>query len=84
MFGTLINAAAVLVGSTFGLLIKRGLSKHLEETALGLVGLGVFIIGINGIVTSMLTADLLTGSFPYGRHRFGFQPGNSADCWVNG
>ena len=61
MFGTFVNAGAVLVGSAIGLMIKRGLSKHLEETALGLVGLGVFIIGINGIVTSMMTADLVTG-----------------------
>jgi uncharacterized membrane protein YqgA involved in biofilm formation len=61
MFGTFVNSAAILVGGAAGLLLRRGLSKQFEETALRLVGLGVVIVGLNGILSSMMTADSASG-----------------------
>lgn len=61
MTGTIVNAVVVVAGGLIGLLLKRGLSSQVEETAKKLVGLGVTIIGLNGVIVSMMTADARTG-----------------------
>ncbi len=61
MFGTIVNTAAAFAGGFIGLLIKKGLSKNIEEAALKMVGLSVAIIGLNGVIGSMFKADPVTG-----------------------
>lgn len=53
--GTIVNAISVIVGGMIGLLIRRGLPKKVEETAMKLLGLAVFLVGIEGVITSMVT-----------------------------
>ena len=48
MIGTLVNAAAIIVGTLVGLLIRRGVSQRLGETVMAGVGLCVLFIGIKG------------------------------------
>lgn len=61
MTGTLVNAAAVAAGSLIGLGLKKGLPKRIEDIANQAGGAGVFIIGLNGVLTSMLSSDTSTG-----------------------
>jgi len=46
--GTIVNVAAVLVGGTAGLVLKKLLSKRITDTVMQGVGLAVIIIGISG------------------------------------
>lgn len=55
--GTLVNGAAVALGGLIGLLIRKGLPERVEKTAMKLLGLAVFIIGLEGVVTSMITVQ---------------------------
>lgn len=53
--GTIVNGAAIILGGLLGLLIRRGLPPKVEQTATKLLGLAVFVIGVEGVLTSMLT-----------------------------
>lgn len=53
--GTIINAATVAAGGLIGLLLRRGLPKKVEQIAMQLLGLSVFLIGLEGVITSMVT-----------------------------
>lgn len=53
--GTIINCAAVLVGSLIGILIKGGLPKRFEETIFSSVGLAVMFIGLGGALSGLMT-----------------------------
>lgn len=55
--GTLVNGAAVALGGLIGLLIRKGLPERVEKTAMKLLGLAVFIIGLEGVITSMITVQ---------------------------
>lgn len=55
--GTIVNAAAVVLGALIGLKIRRGLPKKMEQTGMKLLGLSVMIIGLNGIISAMMTAQ---------------------------
>jgi len=61
MMGTIANALAIIVGGMIGLAFKRGLPKSVEENVPKFVGTGVIIIGLNGILTSMLSVNTQTG-----------------------
>lgn len=61
MTGTIVNAVAIVAGASVGLLFKKGLPKRIEENALKFVGIGVAILGLNGIIDAMITADTATG-----------------------
>jgi len=61
MMGTIANALAVIAGGLLGLAFKKGLPKSVEENIPKFVGTGVVIIGLNGILTSMLSTNLETG-----------------------
>lgn len=52
--GTIINVAAILIGTTVGILIKGGLSKRFEDTVTSAIGLCTMFIGISGAVAGML------------------------------
>ena len=49
LLGTLVNCGTVLLGSSFGLLFKKGIPKKQEEAIMKAVGLSVLLIGILGI-----------------------------------
>ena len=55
--GTIVNSMAVLLGGLLGLLIQRGLSKRIEEMAMKLRGVSVFLVGIEGVLSSMMVVD---------------------------
>lgn len=65
MTGTIVNAAAIAAGAAIGLLFKKGLPKRIEENALKFVGTGVAILGLNGVICAMVTADTATGLLSY-------------------
>lgn len=53
-FGTLIDAAAIIVGGLLGLTIGKRLTAHYQETMLKACGLSILFIGIGGAVSGML------------------------------
>ena len=55
--GTLINAALILVGGVIGLLFKKAVSKEMENSIHKATGVAVLVIGICGVLSSMLKAD---------------------------
>ena len=46
--GTLVNMAAILIGSGIGLLLKNGIPKRLQTTISSAVGLCVVFVGVTG------------------------------------
>lgn len=55
MTGTIVNAAAIIVGTLVGLLVKKGLPDEKEKAIMKIMGLAVMVIGINGVISSMFT-----------------------------
>lgn len=55
MTGTIINCAAIIGGGIIGLLIKKGINKSYESGINNALGIGVLIIGFNGVISSMFT-----------------------------
>ena len=53
--GALINAGAVIAGSTVGILLKNGLSDRFNQTVMQGLGLCTMFIGIGGALSGMLT-----------------------------
>ena len=52
--GTIINVAFVLVGTTVGLLVKKGIPERLQQTVISAVGLATCFIGVSGVLSKML------------------------------
>ena len=50
MFGVLVNAAAVIVGGSVGLLLKKGIPARIEKTVMAGLGLCTLAIGIQGAI----------------------------------
>ena len=57
LFGTIVNAAAIVAGGTVGVLVKKGIPSHLEEALHRAMGLAVIVIGMNGVITNMVTVN---------------------------
>ena len=57
MTGTLVNAAAVIVGGLIGLLFKKGIKKEYTDGINKALGLSIFIIGLNGVISNMITVE---------------------------
>ena len=55
--GTLINIAAILVGTTIGMIIKGGLPRRYEKIVMQSIGLSVIFIGVTGVITQMLVME---------------------------
>lgn len=55
--GTLINTAAVVVGSLIGMALKRGVSANMERILTQALGLCVVFIGAGSTLGAMLTVD---------------------------
>ncbi len=62
MLGTIANAAAIFVGGAVGLLLKKGIPERISLVMTQMCGLGIFLLGINGVVVSMIHADTKTGT----------------------
>lgn len=55
MIGTLINCAAILLGSALGLLLRRGMKESISKTVMQGVGLSVMLIGLTGAIKTSNT-----------------------------
>jgi uncharacterized membrane protein YqgA involved in biofilm formation len=61
LIGTLINTAAILVGSFIGILVRKGLPQRLKETVMQGLGLCVLVIGVLGAIkTNDMMAVILS------------------------
>jgi uncharacterized membrane protein YqgA involved in biofilm formation len=54
--GTLINAALILLGGVIGLVFKKAVSKEMEFSIHKATGVSVLVVGICGVLSSMLKA----------------------------
>ena len=61
MTGTIINTLAVIAGGCIGLCIKKGLPEHINQAVTYMLGLSTGIIGLNGILSTMLRVDPAAG-----------------------
>ena len=57
MTGTLVNCIAVVLGGLIGILLKKGIKESHAESINKVLGLAVLIIGINGVISNMFTAE---------------------------
>lgn len=64
--GTIVNTAAVLVGGTIGLFIKKGLNETLEKAITQMLGLSTVVIAAAGLITTMISVDVSTGKLSSG------------------
>jgi len=55
MIGTLINCAAIILGSAVGLLLRKGMKKKIADTVMQGVGLCVLLIGLSGALETQNT-----------------------------
>lgn len=55
--GTLINAALILAGSIIGLIFKKAISENIEYSIHKATGVAVLVIGLCGILSSMLSVS---------------------------
>lgn len=53
--GTIINAAAIIVGGAFGLLFGKAMKPRVQETLMSACGVCVLFLGIAGAMEKMLT-----------------------------
>lgn len=59
MLGTIVNAAAIVVGGAIGLLLKKGLPKKMADTLMVGLGLCTLYIGIRGCLAGENTLVLI-------------------------
>lgn len=59
MLGTIVNAAAIVVGGAIGLLLKKGLPKKIADTLMVGLGLCTLYIGISGCLAGENTLVLI-------------------------
>lgn len=52
MIGTLVNVAAIVIGSALGVLLKKGISDKAQKVVLQGIGMCVLVIGIMGAITT--------------------------------
>lgn len=62
MTGTLVNFFAIMLGGVVGLLLKRGIPARINDSVLKIEGVVVAVIGLNGMLTVMLSVDPETGA----------------------
>lgn len=59
--GTLVNTAAVLLASILGLRLRKAMRPTYEQALLQMVGLAVFLIGLLGVLESVIVVDTASG-----------------------
>ncbi len=57
MTGTIVNCIAVIIGGAIGLLFKKGIKPAYADGINKALGLAVLIIGLNGVIANMFTAE---------------------------
>lgn len=57
MFGTIVNAAAILIGGFLGLLLRRGIKEKYKSIITQGIGLAVLFVGGAGAIGKMLQED---------------------------
>ena len=55
--GTIVNMAAILIGSGIGLLLKNGIPKRLQTTISSAVGLCIIFVGITGAIKGLMNVS---------------------------
>lgn len=55
MTGTFINTGAIILGGLLGLVLKKGIKESIMDGVMKAMGLAMFIVGINGVLTNMLS-----------------------------
>ncbi len=55
--GTIVNMAAILIGSGIGLFLKNGIPKRLQTTISSAVGLCVVFVGITGAIKGLMSVS---------------------------
>lgn len=55
MLGTVVNAVAVILGGLLGILLKKGIKREIMDNVMKAEGIAVLIIGMNGVLTNMLS-----------------------------
>ena len=55
--GTLVNMAAILIGSGLGRLLKNGIPKRLQTTISSAVGLCLIFVGITGAIKGLMNVS---------------------------
>lgn len=64
MLGNLVNFGAIVVGSLIGLIVKKAIKDEHKNSLQKALGIAVIIIGLNGVLTNMLSLSKNTdGSF---------------------
>lgn len=66
MLGTIVNAAAIFVGTMIGLLFRGGIRDRFKEIIMDALGMSVFLIGVMGAIKTqqllVLIISLAVGS----------------------
>ena len=57
MNGTIVNAVAIIFGGIIGCFLRKGIKKQFEEALYKVLGLAIIIIGLNGVLTNMLSVS---------------------------
>ncbi len=55
MLGTIVNAVSVIIGGIIGMLLKKNIKSEIMENVMKAEGVAVLIIGMNGVLTNMLS-----------------------------
>jgi uncharacterized protein len=67
MIGTLVNFAAIVVGSVLGVLLKKGISEKAQRVVMQGIGMCVLVIGVMGAIKTdqalLLVVSVSLGGF---------------------
>jgi len=55
--GTIVNVAAIMFGSTIGIVVKDGLKKRFQDIIMSALGLAVLFIGVSGALQGLLAVS---------------------------
>ncbi len=55
MFGTIVNVVTVILGGFLGILLKKSIRSEIMDNVMKAEGVAVLIIGMNGVLTNMLS-----------------------------
>jgi uncharacterized membrane protein YqgA involved in biofilm formation len=55
--GTLVNMAAIILGSAIGIILQGGLKKRFQTTVMNALGLAVMFIGISGALQGLFVVE---------------------------
>ncbi len=61
MTGTWVNVAAIIGGSLLGRLLGRGIPERVSNAMIKVLGIGVVLLGLNGVLAAMMSVNPDTG-----------------------